>query len=201
MKTRRHHNRSAFTLLEITVVLALIVIVGAMAAPMFQGTFEHQRLMRAAESIRADWVRTRGTAMQNGETQVWTCSVSDGRFAAQPAADMSMADAGASVSAATGLTPTSALSGDQSFGKPLPQGTSIADVLVSEADSVLTMSQFSTSGESGTATVFFYPNGTCSNARITVQGGDEDAQSDGAAQVAVVMNGLTGTVRVVRIDN
>lgn len=194
MKPKIRTTNTGFTLMEIIIVLALMVTIGAMAAPTFQGTLKQQRLRKAAETIRADWVRTRGTAMQNGETQVWTCITSSGQFSTNAAGNLSMSEAGDMVSADTGLSPTSGMSSDETFGKSLSNGISITDVMISEADTMISMSQFSTGADTGNAIVFFYPDGTCSSARITLQG-------ETGEQLAIVLNGVAGTTRLVRVEN
>jgi hypothetical protein len=74
----------------------------------------------------------------------------------------------------------------------LPEDVSISEVRVSEADTVAAMSQTSTGGELSSATVFFYPDGTSSSARLSVI---NDERS-----ISVVLNGLAGTVRVMRVE-
>ena len=70
----------------------------------------------------------------------------------------------------------------------MPVGCTINDVVVSEGDSILAMSQ-TTNADSSNATIFFYPDGTSSSARLSVA--DEEGRT-----MTVVMNGLAGTVRV-----
>lgn len=184
--------KRGFTLLEIALVLAIIVVVGAVAAPMFQGTLRTERLRKGAELIAADWVRTRSVAMETGETQVWMCQIANNSFSASSYNDsgaISPADAAAAVSAATGLTSTGSDSG--SFGQSaMPDGVSIGDVLVSEGDTVVMMAETGNTGDGGSALLFFYPDGTSSSARLSVANDQEQTMS-------VVLNGMAGTVRVI----
>ena len=71
----------------------------------------------------------------------------------------------------------------------MPEGVAISEVMVSEADSVVAMAQ-TTMSDSSSATIFFYPDGTASSARLTVANEEQQTMS-------VVMNGIAGTVRVV----
>lgn len=188
-------HTAGFTLMEIALVLAIIVVIGAIAAPMFHGTLENERLRKAAELVAADWTNTRALAMELGETQVWMCQTADGSYSSSSyvqTAGLTAGDASNMVAAATGLSPTTGGS-TSSFGNKLPEDVTISDVLVSEADTVATMTEASMGSESGTAMVFFYADGTSSTVRLTV------ANSSGRS-IAVQMNGIAGTVRVARAE-
>lgn len=189
-KTRLASARHGFTLMEIILVLGIMVVVAAMAAPMFSGTIKQERLRKGIELIAADWVRTRAIAMQTGETQVWIGQIANGTYASSPYGESAIAGADLTglVAGATGAVPAASTSAES--GQTLPYGVTISEVLVSEADTVVQMSQTSSSGESGNAMLFFYPDGTCSSGRVTVT--DEDQHS-----MSAVINGLAGTVRVV----
>lgn len=186
-----NQKRSGFTLLEMVLVLTIIVAVGAMAAPMVTGTLKVERLRKGVELIAADWVDTRATAMETGETQIWVCQVGSTSYSTSTydgSSGMSPLDAASLVSQETDLSSTGDASAQGDFGQAMPNGCSISDVLITQGDSILSMSQ--TSGaEAGNATIFFYPDGTSSSARLTV------AHEDGRT-MTVVMNGLAGTVRV-----
>ena len=189
MVQRKSDQRRGFTLMEITLVLIIIVAAAAIAAPMFQSTMKRERLRKGGELIAADWTRTRAVAIQDGETQVWLCQVGSNSFSrsSYTTSGMTTADAAATVAATTTATPLDAGSSD-SFGQDLPTGVSVSELLVTEADSVINMAPNTSSNSGGSATVFFYPDGTSSSARITVA---DDEQS-----MSIIMNGVSGTVRV-----
>ncbi len=192
-------SRGGFTLLEVSLVLAIMVVVAALAVPVFRSTLKHERLRKAAEAIRADWTRTQTKAMLTGETQVWVCLLATGGYSVSPytsdygVAGATAADVTNRVSSATGLTPTQTSADNGSFGQTMPAGVTVHEVLISEADSVTTMSQTSSAGEDGMATIFFYPDGSSSSGRITLM------NEDGRA-IAVVLNGVAGTVRVMPVE-
>ena len=193
MASLAKRTRSAFTLLEIVLVLAIIVAVAAMAAPAYQGTLKRERVRKAADSIAADWTRTRARAIETGQTQLWVCTVDTGTFSASgytgAVASATNADVAQAVSASpsgASQSASGAANPDGSFGQAVPEGVTISDVLVSDGDTIVTMSMTTTSGESGAATVLFYPDGTSSSARITVTGEDE------SSSMAVVLNGSAG---------
>ena len=192
-------GRHGFTLLEVSLVLAMILVVAALAVPIYHATLRSERLRAAAETIRTDWTRTRSQAMKTGETQVWVCVLASSRFSASPYGSqfgvdgMSTADASDLASSTTGLSPTQTPTDVDSFGRGFPEGVTISEVLMSEADSVAMMTQASHADDGGVATLFFYPDGSSSSGRITVS--NEDGRS-----IAVSINGLAGTIRVLPVE-
>ena len=186
-RQRAQHARSGFTLLEISLVLALLVIVSALAVPNFQGTLAAQRLRKAAESIASNWTQTRALAMELGETQVWACELGAGQYAASAS--------GAAVASGDQSVPVfdPASVDSLELTEALPDGFIISDAMTSESNSMSSMALASTNSQSGRVTLFFYPDGTCSHARLTVS--HEDRPED---TYSVMVNGLAGTVRVLR---
>ena len=67
-RRRRHHG---LTLLEILLVLALLVIIGAVAAPAIGRFVQTQRLRDSANLIRGEWSRARVQAMKSGRIHVF----------------------------------------------------------------------------------------------------------------------------------
>jgi len=184
MSTLHHKStRKGFTLLEIGLVLMILVIVSAIALPMFASTLQQERLRKATESIGADWTRTRSIAMQTGETQLWACKLGTGQFSVSAANPDINADTGGGSSATDLLS--------QNMTKTLPTDVVISQAMISESDTIMSMSLSSETSESGVATMFFYPDGTCSAARLTL-----NRQDDSSTSMSVMINGLAGTVRV-----
>ena len=67
--------RRGFTLLEVTLVLAVIVLLGAMLWPSIEAMYGDVRLSAAADQIRARWADARTQAIEEGRPY---------RFATQP---------------------------------------------------------------------------------------------------------------------
>ena len=65
-------------MLEITLVLALMVVMAAIAWPSMRTAFETRRLKTAAEQLRADFGAARVEAMTSGLIQALRCE-SEGR--------------------------------------------------------------------------------------------------------------------------
>jgi len=59
-------NRIAMTLFELLLVLVLLVIIGSLAAPLFEGSFSSIRLRRGTDQILAVWSQTRTHAIEAG---------------------------------------------------------------------------------------------------------------------------------------
>lgn len=186
---RRPYHRHGFTLLEISLVLVILVVISALVAPNFQGTLNNERLRKGTESIAASWTQTRATAMQTGETQVWACEIGGAGYSANVASSNAM---GESVANAPGLSGGTAASIAE-LSETLPAGIEITQAIVSDSDTLTSMQQSTLTNESGRASLFFFPDGTSSNARITLalaEGGDR--------AMTVMINGLAGTVRVLQ---
>ena len=57
-----------FTLFEVLLVMALIILIGALTMPGFSRTFENQRLRESGDIIRTAWAKGRIEAMKSGRT-------------------------------------------------------------------------------------------------------------------------------------
>lgn len=178
----RRINRQGFTLLEISLVLVILVVMAALVVPSFQGTLQQERLRKAAESIAAHWTQTRSMAMETGETQAWACQLATSSYSAASQAS----------SAADGVAAGTDISNFE-LTELLPSGIVVSQAMTSESDTMQTMVLSSQSSESGRATMFFYPDGTCSTARLTLNHEDRPEYS-----MSVMINGLAGTVRVLQ---
>ena len=64
-------RRSGLTLVEVCLVLALLVVIGAISAPMLGGSFSRAELHGASDLLRGAWSRGRLAAMESGQTYVF----------------------------------------------------------------------------------------------------------------------------------
>lgn len=65
------HRARAFTLFEVLMVLAIMVILATMAGLAVRGGVQQQQLLKAAEQIRLAWSRARVEAIKTGRVQVF----------------------------------------------------------------------------------------------------------------------------------
>lgn len=79
--TRR---RSAFTLLELLLVLALAVVLAAMAAPAMSGALARARLEAAAEQLATAWNEARLRAIRDGEPIAFRCELEKNVYRVSP---------------------------------------------------------------------------------------------------------------------
>lgn len=63
--------RHGWTLMELLLVLAILVIIAGLSLPALLPAFESQRLARSADQIRAVWGRTRVAAMKSGQIHLF----------------------------------------------------------------------------------------------------------------------------------
>ncbi len=100
--------RSAFTLMELMLVLALILAIGAVAVPKFTDLFARQRLHASAERIRLEFDRARLLAMQTGQAQLFECIVGEDKYSVRPLtqdADAINSGEGATLVTQAGVSP------------------------------------------------------------------------------------------------
>src|ERR1700736_10447 len=67
MRVMQRHPRSAYTLMEIILVLAIIVIVSAIGIPVIQTMLDDARATAAGDMIRGKAAETRARAMETGK--------------------------------------------------------------------------------------------------------------------------------------
>ena len=60
---RRHHG---FTLIEVMLVLAILVVIASLSVRMTSGLLANFRIRQSSEDIRAEWTRLRIKAMEDG---------------------------------------------------------------------------------------------------------------------------------------
>jgi type II secretory pathway pseudopilin PulG len=73
-------SRSGLTLVEVLLVLALLVVIGAVSAPLLEGAFSRAELQSAGEIVRGAWTKARLAAMQTGQIYVFRFEPAGSRF-------------------------------------------------------------------------------------------------------------------------
>jgi prepilin-type N-terminal cleavage/methylation domain-containing protein len=166
-------RRGGFTLLELTLVLAVIVLLAAMAYPSLEAMYAEVRLTAAADQVRAAWADARAKAVEDGLPYRFAVMPADGRYRIAPdSGDYWAGGAGAAA-------PADADSPPLDREDALPKGVSFADDgLVGEGDEA-----------AGWVTlVRFQPDGTASRDVEVV------FTAAGCRPLQVRLRGLTGAV-------
>lgn len=203
-RSARATKPTGFTLLELILVLAILVAIGAIVAPSVGDAFQRQRLQGSADRLRSQWDRARLTAMKTGQIQVFSCTLGSNTYSIQPfmaADDVLNASAGATVVTSGGTVAEATTGGTLAA----PTNSHIVDEKLEEKISFVSCAVNSdmramsvAQAQGGLAatmsvnqTVMFYPDGSTSTAEVIIQNAE-------GAQRAVRMRGLTGTTQVLK---
>ena len=203
-------RRAAFTLLELLLALAVLVAVAAITWPALERPLATQRLRRAAEQVRTQWIKTRTKAINAGETfsfryqpdtAIFRVEVQsqDAALLEATAANMgSQAGAGGSASAGSQSSTTSSTTSlsavpAQPLEAELPDGVKFAGGDVTEDGRAVEIANRERSmgsvDLSWSQPIFFYPDGTATAARVALVGQRERA-------IVIELRSLTGGARI-----
>lgn len=80
-------KRRAFTLLEVLLVLAILVVAGAIATPHIRSSLESSRLRSAGQQLKADFAKAHVRAMREGATILFRHEVDGSRYQFGPMID------------------------------------------------------------------------------------------------------------------
>lgn len=90
-------SRQAFTLMEVVLVLALLVVIAALTFPSIEVMYTDMRMTSAADQIQAHWAEARARAMEDGQPYTFSVVWSKGNYRIAPEnADSSSATSDAS---------------------------------------------------------------------------------------------------------
>ena len=194
----RAGGRRGFTLVEILVVLAVIVLVSAMAVPLIRKPLLRREVQSAADSVRTELFHARIGAMRSSHVYTFQYQPGSGTYrvspqdqpssqtddASQPAAqDPALADGEHQPSEDGSLPDGIRFMADDSPDPDAADATSTA--VAQDGDS-------GNGGEGGNGwsdPILFYPDGTTSDARLIVASGRGFA-------VHIRLRGVTGNVVV-----
>jgi prepilin-type N-terminal cleavage/methylation domain-containing protein len=180
--------RRAFTLVEVLLTLALLVIVSGLAWTAMQRPLARQRLRSAADAMRSEWCQARDDAMKSRRTYAFRYKVHGDRYHVGPQGDSS---AGAQASA----TDEEELGDDPlppPVDKTLPQGIRFLSPegsgdLAAMGDAPETKS--ADDGGEWSDPIYFYADGSTSDARLVLA-------TDRHSAMRLLLRGVTGTVTV-----
>ena len=180
---RESGRRSGFSMLELMLVLAIVIVVAALAVPAVQGTVSNQAIVSGTDRVRVAMGKARVKAIRAGEVYAFFYQREGQWFDVAPLADHSQ------------------LTSQQSGGAPLSiQDRELNDNWLprqvqfaageTELDSRSDAAMESSNAPSVDA-ILFYPDGTSQDARLVLQ--DERGRL-----MAVELRGLTGLAKTIR---
>jgi len=169
-------RRSAMTLFELLLVLVLLVVVGSLAAPLFEGSFASIRLRRGTDQVLASWSQARTHAIEAGKTYQFRFEPQGGKYRVDPwvgGVDPETLEDDIT------LTTLDGTDAEVEVANWKQEATLPEEITFTSAESVSTdangqssvtrLDQESTT--SWSAPIFFYPDGTTSAASLLVKNG------------------------------
>jgi Tfp pilus assembly protein FimT len=189
----RRSPRPALTLVEVLLVLALLVVAGAVTAPIMTGSIDRARLIHGGDLLRAAWAKARLSAMQAGDTYAFRFEPKGSRYQVALVSAITTTDA-------TGINsmPSESTSGDEYSDSDtlrlsrdrLPEGVIFDSAQL--ADDAQPGAPTATSGD-WSAPILFYPDGAAADAVVLL------ANSRGL-KLRVTLRGLTGISRASEVE-
>ncbi|WP_428304741.1 pilus assembly FimT family protein [Lacipirellula sp.] len=205
----RRTQRRGMTLIEILLVLALVVLIGGMVAPVFNGVYSTVRLRRGGDQVIAQWSAARMRAIATGEVQQFRFTPETGKLVVEPwtgvlgtgadsrrstgaaSTSSSATAAGGTTSTTTAASSTAATGTAKTTRVTLPEEVifhagelAVEDYQTGER-SVASLQQPS---EDQSTPILFFPDGTTSDASVLLTNGKQQF-------VRLTLRGLTGVGR------
>ena len=170
--------------------MAIIVLIAAFAIPVLQRTFESQKIVSAADRVRAECGKARASAMRTGEVYAFYYAQNADFFAVAPFKD-----------AEKFVQTTNSVASDERFTDfdfeqdLLPRGISFVGANVVD-DTRTQMERQTAEGASvtGMTPILFYPNGESQSAEIYLR------SEETGEVMKVKVRGLTGTTSVAEVQ-
>jgi prepilin-type N-terminal cleavage/methylation domain-containing protein len=184
-------RQRGLTLVEVLLVLALLVVIGAVSVPLLEGSFARAGLQHGGDLVRAAWGRARLAAMESGDIHVFRYERNGNRY------HITTLDA---LGTPEGEPPieVEAQPGDSSdlyrLGQDrLPDGIRFAAGDIASSSRVeATLGPIAASDWS--APILFHADGTTSDATVLLS--NESQQT-----IRVTLRGLTGISNISEVGN
>jgi prepilin-type N-terminal cleavage/methylation domain-containing protein len=201
-------NARGMTLVEILVVLALLVVIGGLVVPVFEGSIASVRLRRAGDQVVTGWSRARAEAIESGQPYQFRFTPDTGTFVIEPWTGLFGEESNSAASKTTpGSTSTSTTnatttSPTASTANSTAATSAVANMALPEEivfqGGELAVEDFQSgersvaslqdAGESLSTPILFFPDGTASEASVLLTNGKKQF-------VRVTLRGLTGVGR------
>lgn len=184
-------RRRAMTLVELLLVLVLLVIVGSLAAPLFEGSFSSVRLRRGADQVLATWSDARTHAIEAGRVfqfrfkpdgnsyrvDPWTGGLeSDPALQSSTTLGSTTNETQAAASIATGVSDEEQELLDWKLEKALPEQITFSDAesLSEDAAGVRQVTKLNLGVTSEwSAPILFFPDGRTSSASLLLKNNND----------------------------
>ena len=184
-------TRSAFTLMELLLVMAVVIVVLGLATPAVNRMFQRSALDRGADRVRAAFGEARVKAMREGDVYAVLVSLGSNWFDVGP-----FANSQTQISRANRDQQQVQQYGNSGFEENLlPGGIRFAaSEVLADSRAAAVLSGTESSGGGGLQQVLFYPDGTSQNASVVLQN-----QVGGVVEIQ--LRGLTGLSKTVRLKD
>jgi prepilin-type N-terminal cleavage/methylation domain-containing protein len=180
-------SRRGLTLIEVLLVLSLLVVIGAIALPMLEGSFSRAALHGAGDLLRGAWAKARLAAMQSGQTHVFRFEPLGSRFQIVALNSMGAPENELTLEDPETKEPTSEFV--RLSQNRLPDGIIFTSGNI--ASSAKTLATLPMAAESAwSQPILFHPDGTTSDATLLLANEYEVA-------IRVTLRGLTGISQTV----
>ena len=179
---RKFGKAGGFSLLEILLVVAIMVLVAALAIPALNRSFTAQSVNKGAERVRAEMSRARVLAMREDQIYAFFYSPGTSHFLVAPFSDAVSPDD-------VGPIPDAMRSSHFDLSSNLlPQQVFFAGGNVSEDSRSQDTIDKTPNSISEMKPILFYPDGTAQDAVLVIQNFEGD-------MMEVTVRGLTGITR------
>jgi type II secretory pathway pseudopilin PulG len=179
----RKPSFAGFTLIEVTLVLVILVVIGALTVPQMTGAYNRSQLRSGGDVIRSAWARARLAAMETGQTHMFRCQLKGGEFQILSIPEL-IANGGQAPNP-TGTAIEATTDWNLNFTR-LPGGVTFAKLDAAPSQQVAAM--FSgLQNMAWAGPVLFQPDGTCTDATVLLVNENQNT-------VRVTLRGMTGTV-------
>ena len=183
-------KRGGYTLLELVLVLAVLVMLAGLCYPSIKGMYGHYKLTAAVDTVRAAWAQARAHAIEEGRPYRFAVVPGTGQYRVAPDSPDYWSGSG----------PASDTNGQgMVMEKVLPGGVCFATGDGPPADSGAPPQSDAPAGgaspDSYTSPVVFLPDGSARDDAEVI------FQVRGAMPTAIRLRGLTGIVTVKRVNS
>lgn len=205
MRTNDWKNRYAYTLFELLLVLALIVVILALGMPSINRMWSRSQIGNASQNVRTELYQTRLAAMKAGEAYVFRFRPGTGTYEILPKSinddenrpgqdGRFLKSLPGNVVFERGILHTKATESpdddsDETLESPGARATTFSQGTVTYSNE---RADSNTGSDGWSAPIVFYPNGRTSSASLAVR---RDYY-----RVELTLRGLTGTARLGEIQ-